>query len=171
MVLIIITEKNKLVCVQVFVLKREKEMILGACMSDFSDSLPFCWIVLKALAICSKFAGTTDLTVTVFILAIEEKTVWSDSFESKRHLLCMYCDIQAQAQRRFPEMHVPLLCPLACQCRSVHSLSYSISLGVFESRYFVCFKNVKNLSSVLVCHFFFVCFFLNDLYDWLYQQL
>lgn len=73
--LLIIIEKNKLVCVQMFVPKRGKVKILGACMNDFSDSLPFCWIVLKALAICSK--EPTDLTVTVFILAIEGKTVWS----------------------------------------------------------------------------------------------
>lgn len=145
-----------------FVSKRGKEEILGACMSDFSDSLPFCWIVLKALAICSKFAGTNWFDCDCFHFSDRRKNclvrLEIHLNPKDMYLIYMYCDIQAQlsqdSQRRMCSccVHWPAH---AGECVV---MSYSISLWVFENRYFDCFKNVKNLSSVLVCHFFFVCF-------------
>lgn len=64
----------------------------------------------------------------------------------------------SQARWRLPETRV---CPCCVHCPA-HAGQCIVCLipflWVFESRYFVCFKNVKNSSSVLVCHFFFVCF-------------
>lgn len=133
---------------------KERKRDLGCMHEWFLDSLPFCWIILKALATCSKFAGTNWLDCDCFhfsdrrencLVRLEVHLNPEDTY-----LINMYCNIQAQAWRRLPETCVPLLCPLARPCRSVHSLSYSISLWSF--------KNVKNLSSVLVISFLFVCF-------------
>lgn len=111
--LFVFMRKNKpskwtFVCVRVFASKGGKE-ILRVCMSNyFSHLLLFCWIVLKPLAIWSKFAGTKWFYYDCFQYSGRSgrrKLLCQarDSFESKTHASSLYCGHPSIGSLRLPE--------------------------------------------------------------------